>query len=114
MKEIIHKETNITIVHKIDVDSCIADEILKLNNEYDIFTLSSCCGHGETGYIIVAGSEIDRMIKLGYEMTVLKYIDNDIILDKDRVVLCGFKPKSKCLCNEKWYDQQLVCSNNYE
>lgn len=96
--KIAHRETNITIVHSIDVDTCIADEIEKLNNIDDIFTLSSCCGHGDTGYIIVAGSEIEKMIRIGYETTALKYLDNEVELDKDRVVLCGFKPKSECKC----------------
>lgn len=94
----VHKETNITIVHEIDVDSCIADEIKKLNNVDNIFTLSSCCGHGETGYIIVAGSEIEKMTDLGYEPTALKYLDNEIEYGKDRIVLCAFKPKSECVC----------------
>lgn len=96
-----HKETTITIVHEIDIDSCIADEIEKLNNIDDIFTLSSCCGHGiNVGYIIVAGSEIEKMVSLGYETTALKYLDNEIEFDKDRVVLCAFKPKSECICYE--------------
>lgn len=97
--KITHRETNITIVHSIDVDECIADEIEKLNNIDDIFTLSSCCGHGiNVGYIIVAGSEIEKMIHLGYETTALKYLESEIDLDKDRVVLCAFKPKSECKC----------------
>lgn len=95
-----HKEADITVTHKISVDVCIADEIEKLNNENDIFTLSSCCGHGETGYIIVAGSDIQQMIKLGYEMTAMKYLDSDAIAD-DRIVMSAFKPKSKCNCNEE-------------
>ncbi len=98
MIELSHKETDITVCHKISVDSCIAEEILKLNNIDKIFTLSSCCGHGDTGYIIVAGSDIEKMTKLGYEVTGLKYLDNDIELGKDRVVLCSFKPRSECKC----------------
>lgn len=95
------REANITIVHNIDVDSCIADEIEKLNNIDNIFTLSSCCGHGYTGYIVVAGSEIEKMTRLGYEMTTLKYLDNEIDIDKERIVLCAFKPKSECTCREQ-------------
>lgn len=101
IETLVHKEKSITLVHEIDVDSCIADEILKLNNVDHIFTLSSCCGHGESGYIIVTGSEINKMIKLGYEMTVLRHMDNDIELGKDRIALCGFKPKSECKCYEQ-------------
>lgn len=94
------REKEITIVHEISVDSCIADEIEELNNVGGIFTLSSCCGHGETGYIIVAGSDIHEMSKLGYQTIALKYLDNEVELEKDRIVLCGFRPKSKCICRE--------------
>lgn len=94
-----HKEKGITITHNISVDSCIADEIEKLNNENNIFTLGSCCGHGQAGYIIVCGNEIQEMSRLGYEMTTLKYLDNDMVVD-DRVVLCAFKPKSECKCEK--------------
>lgn len=96
----VHKETDILIIHRIAIDSCIADEIEKLNNENDIFTLSSCCGHGETGYIIVAGNDIQQMISLGYDMTAMKYLDSDAIAD-DRIVMCAFKPKSECKCYER-------------
>jgi len=100
--KVTHEEKSITITHNIDVDSCIADEIEKLNNIDDIFTLSSCCGHGcWVGYIIVAGSEIEKMMQLGYDTTALKYLDNEVELDKDRVVICAFKPKSECNCYEK-------------
>lgn len=92
-----HKETGIIITHNITVDSCIADEIKRLNNENGMYTLSSCCGHGHAGYIIVGGSDIQEMLNLGYEMTAINYLDNDIITE-DRVVICAFKPKSKCNC----------------
>lgn len=93
-----HKETDITISHKISVDACIADEIEKLNNENDIFTLSSCCGHGDLGYIIVAGSDIQRMMSLGYDTITLKYLDNDAEIEGDRIVMSTFRPKSRCTC----------------
>lgn len=97
-EKVAHKEKDIKITHDISVDSCIADEIEKLNNENNIFTLSSCCGHGYAGYIIVGGSDIQEMLKLGYEVTTLKYLDNDIVTD-ERVVMCAFKPFSICKCN---------------
>jgi len=96
-----HKEKDITLVHKISVDDCIADEIEKLNNVNDIFTLSSCCGHGNTGYIIVAGSDIQTMTSLGYNTIALKYIDNDTEIEGDRIVMMAFRPKSECECVEK-------------
>ncbi len=103
-----HKETDIMITHNISVDSCIAEEIKRLNDKNDILTLSSCCGHGYSGYIVVDGSYSEEMIKLGYEMTTMKYWDNDMMTD-DRIVMCAFKPKSKCICqkNEKNYDEQI-------
>jgi len=98
---IIHKEKDITLVHKISVDDCIADEIEKLNNIHGIFTLSSCCGHGNAGYIIVAGSDMHVMVELGYNNIALKYLDNDTEIEGDRIVMMAFKPKSKCKCVEK-------------
>jgi hypothetical protein len=94
-----HSEKKITICHTIFVDSCLAEEITKLNNEKDILTLSSCCGHGENiGYIIVGGIDIEKMMKLGYLIASQGYMDNEIDFDKDKLVLCSFRPKSKCEC----------------
>lgn len=100
-ENVTHKEKDITLVHKISVDDCIADEIEKLNNMHGIFTLSSCCGHGKAGYIIVAGSDMHVMIDLGYNNMVLKYLDNDVEIEGDRIVIMAFKPKSECKCVEK-------------
>lgn len=98
MIELTHKEIDITICHKISVDSCMAEEILKLNNVDKIFTLSSCCGHGDAGYIIVAGSDIQKMASLGYDTIALKYLDNDAEIEGDKIVMCAFKPRSECKC----------------
>ena len=94
----IHRETYVTLIHKVSIDICIADEIEKLNNVYDIFTLSSCCGHQEGGYIIVSGSDIQEMVDLGYNNMALKYLDNDVEIEGDKIVMCAFRPKSKCRC----------------
>ena len=96
-EKVFHNDKNIRIMHNISVDSCISDEIEKLNNEHDVLTLSSCCGHGDAGYIIVSGNDIQKMIGLGYEVTAAKYLDNDIT-DIDRVVTCSFRPISVCKC----------------
>ena len=96
--KVAHKEKDITLVHKVSIDDCIADEIEKLNNIDDIFTLSSCCGHGDTGYIIVAGSDMQRMIDLGYNTMALKYLDNDAEIEGDRIVMMAFRQKSECKC----------------
>lgn len=95
-----HKEKSITLVHRISVDECIADEIEKLNNMYDIFTLSSCCGHGHVGYIIVAGNDMHIMLELGYDNVASKYLDNDVDIEEDRIVMMTFKPKSECRCKD--------------
>jgi hypothetical protein len=52
---------------EIDVDRCLADEILWLNSE-GIETGDCCCGHGERpAYVSVLGSEgHERMRRLGY------------------------------------------------
>lgn len=99
--KVTHKDKDITLVHKISVDDCIADEIEKLNNVHGIFTLSSCCGHGNTGYIIVAGSDMKVMTDLGYNTIALKYLDNDAEIEGDRIVMMAFKPKSECKYIEK-------------
>ena len=96
-----HKEKDIILVHKIAVDDCIADEIEKLNNIHGIFTLSSCCGHGGTPYIIVTGSDMRVMMDLGYNSMALKYLDNDTEIEGDRIVMMAFRPKSECKCVEK-------------
>ena len=99
--KIIHKEKDVTLVHKVSIDDCIADEIEKLNNIDDVFTLSPCCGHGDTPYIIVAGSDIQKMMDLGYNTIALKYLDNDSEIEGDRIVMMAFRPKSWCRCIEK-------------
>lgn len=71
-RKVAHSKKDITLIHNISVDDCIADEIEKLNNVHGIFTLSSCCGHGNTGYIIVAGSDMKVMIDLGYNSIALE------------------------------------------
>ena len=96
-----HKKRDIALVHEISVDDYIADEVEKLNNVHGIFTLSSCCGHRGAGYIIVAGSDMQVMIDLGYNTIASKYLDNDTEIEGDRIVMMAFKPKSECKCVEK-------------
>lgn len=70
---------------EISIDKCIANEIDKLNNEHDIMTCFSCCGHqAYKGWISVLKESKDRMISLGYSPCE----DND---------QC-FESKSKCNC----------------
>lgn len=50
------------------VDSCIADEIEKLNN-YGVKTLGCCCGHGEYNpECLIDMSSISICKKLGYDV----------------------------------------------
>lgn len=96
MDQKLDQKTHIAVHHKISVDICIAEEIEKLNNDHNIFTLSSSCGHDkESGSIIVAGSDIQEMIDLGYDIINIKYLSDDIGTD-NKIVMCGFEPKSKC------------------
>lgn len=61
--------TEIEITHTIDVDKCIAKEIKELNNDHNILTLYSCCGHekGSHGYIVVHEFDKELLIELGYK-----------------------------------------------
>ena len=110
------KTKTVEIIHKIDVDICIADEIERLNNVHGIFTLACCCGHGfeEDAFIVVVDNaykdiddlldvSINRMCKLGYEIRDSYTYDaytlnknNKLKLTKKKYI--SFKPKSKCKC----------------
>lgn len=53
--------------NKMQVDKCIADEILWLNN-IGIKTIASCCGHNKIkGSIAVEEKYVLRMKELGYK-----------------------------------------------
>ncbi len=52
---------------RIQVDSCLVDEITYLLNQ-GVITIESCCGHNKlTGYIAVDKNSIELMESLGYE-----------------------------------------------
>jgi len=51
-------------------------------------------------YIVVDGSYSEEMIKLGYEMTTMKYWDNDILTD-DRIVMVCIQAEVKMYLSEK-------------
>lgn len=96
-------EKEISITHTITVDSCIADEIEKLNNINKIYTEYSCCGHGDSGFIIVRSEDADKMCELGYEpiggQHKIVYGATDTTAAYVRIQ-CNFKPKSVCGCIE--------------
>jgi hypothetical protein len=59
------------LTHRVRVDRCIAQEIRRLNNSFNILTLYSCCGHiiGKyEGCIVVSPYSIADMQELGYEL----------------------------------------------
>lgn len=65
---ILNMGKELKINHIVEVDNCIAKEILELNNKYNILTLHSCCGHdeGDCGFVAVHPENIKDMIALGY------------------------------------------------
>lgn len=95
--------SEITISHKVEVDECIEKEILELNNEHNILTLYSCCGHkkGNYGYICVHEHDEENILQLGYVKNgIFKTEVQSWNLDKLSEYTKGsyyqFKPKSKC------------------
>lgn len=71
----------------IPIDKCIADEIDKLNNEHNIMTCFSCCGHqNDKGWVSVIEECKNRMVSLGYNY----YKDDN---------RC-FETKSMCNCKK--------------
>lgn len=55
---------------EIYLDTCLQDEVYKLQHKHGIRTIGCCCGHGETPpYIQVSpeGDNIEQMYLLGYE-----------------------------------------------
>lgn len=96
-------KTVITILHKVTVDSCIAEELEELNNEKEIFTLGSCCGHGLEGHILVGGDDVSKMLDLGYELDICWLLTTCTFINKKMEQeynhhVCSFRPKSKCIC----------------
>lgn len=62
--------------NEIQVDKCIADEILHLNN-IGIKTIQSCCGHNKNnGFIAVEETCISKMKELGYKEIYNPYYPN--------------------------------------
>lgn len=67
-------DTKITIKGKIvAVDSCIAKEILWLNDN-GVDTINCCCGHFRSNpEVIITPSSLQKAIKLGYTMKYLAF-----------------------------------------
>ena len=79
----------ITVTHQIEVDTCIAEEVHRLNNEHRVTTVNSCCGHGDPrmAYITVRPEDMERMFLLEYERLPTIFIMQHT-----------FRPKSECTC----------------
>jgi hypothetical protein len=98
----------VTISHEIEVDDCVADEILILNG-MGIQTLYCCCGHGERrhAFIMTKTDHYEEMERMGYVVKKPKIIH--VVYrqyPKSRVYghECSrktFLPKSKCYCRNK-------------
>ena len=83
---------NVTITQNIDVDDCIAQEIVFLNS-IGIHTLNSCCGHGkEKPNAIIKPSSKTRAVWFDYKPCFVES--------------CGYSGewiielKSKCNCKK--------------
>lgn len=63
-------DTEIEIRRKVTVDSCIAETILRLN-EQGVHTTGCCCGHGKgPATATIYPHSIDRAKELGYTVTL--------------------------------------------
>lgn len=77
----------IIITRKINVDDCIAQEIVWLNS-VGVYTEGCCCGHGVSSpSAVIKPTSKDRAIELGYDT----YFDDNWII----------KLISKCQCKEE-------------
>lgn len=90
------KTTPQSVRPSIFVDTCLQDEIYKLNRKHGIMTIGCCCGHGVTPpYIQVApeGDNVEQMILLGYEQLPLDENGNGPWCFKPKTYLdfCGAK-----------------------
>lgn len=67
MKSYRDNRVKVGLSSKISIDPCVYDEICDLW-EKGIVTYGCCCGHNLTeSFVNVAESNIDEMLKMGYE-----------------------------------------------
>lgn len=63
---------------EVPVDACIADEVQYLNDK-GVWTLGSCCGHGEGHpHCLIAKESEDLVIDLGYDPQPYEF--NDVLV----------------------------------
>lgn len=95
--------TEITISQTFDVDDCIADEVLELN-QMGIQTLYCCCGHGSrhNAFISVKTDYQSKMREMGYKekkpiirKKVYRQYPKSLVYDHEYTDV-SFLPKSKC------------------
>lgn len=81
---------HVAITQYIEVDDCIAQEIVFINS-IGIYTLSSCCGHGKSKpTAIIKPSARTRAIEHGYS----PYFDEKLGYSGEWII----ELKSKCQC----------------
>ncbi len=114
MKE---SRSSIVIKHEIEVDNCLVEEILNLNNVHNILTLYCCCGHKnpEEAFIVVQDDCLDKMLELEYETNYThgsigyytEKADEIPITNENKYLIkdigrwyLAFKPKSICKCKD--------------
>ncbi len=67
-------DREVVIARHISVDSCIADEVVSLN-QLGVYTEGCCCGHHKVAaQALIRASSVDRARELGYSPV---YYDND-------------------------------------
>jgi hypothetical protein len=93
------EETLITILHRVSMDKCIAEEVEELNNVHNILTLFSCCGHGDIGYIVVHEHYEKAMEKLGYKKSGRFSTSTSAGEDDHMNKYPAYEPKSECHCS---------------
>ena len=95
----------ITVSHTFEVDDCIADEILILN-QMGIQTIYCCCGHGDrrNAFIMTKTDHYSQMIDMGYVKKkpiiihkVYRQYPSGRRYDHGSEQMT-FLPKSKCHC----------------
>ena len=94
----------VRVRHVIQVEPCIADEVKSLNNDHNIVTLYSCCGHhvGKP-WVKVKSDDIEKMKALGYkplgteQVWIYKFSDRGGRRIQTAVEQV-FQLRSKCKC----------------
>ena len=101
------RDARVNIIREIPTDICIAKEIEYLNNIHNINTISSCCGHGNSGHIVVHISDAYCM------RDQLGYIPQINFEKDENMKTVSFDPKSACTCVEYALEKRKEIDEEY-